>query len=173
MEEIWKESKIEGVYVSNLGNIRKSDNFKKRYYEFDFNGYKAVQIFNHTYYVHRLVAQVFIENKDNKPCVNHIDGNKSNNNINNLEWVTYSENNRHAYRTGLKKPITKSKKHRSVCMLNDNKEIICIFLKMNYANLLFKKDVDNNIARAIKNGIKCEGYYWENYYDNDINLKIK
>ncbi|QDA60261.1 HNH endonuclease [Hymenobacter jejuensis] len=51
--------------------------------------------------MHRLVALRFIANPDNKPDVNHIDGNKANNSIENLEWVTKSENTRHAFATGL------------------------------------------------------------------------
>ena len=54
--------------------------------------------------VHVLVAQAFIPNPDNLPTVNHIDGNKHNNHVSNLEWVSYSENNIHALDTGLRSP---------------------------------------------------------------------
>jgi hypothetical protein len=51
--------------------------------------------------VHRIIAKTFIENPENKPCVNHIDGNPSNNDITNLEWCTHKENMNHAYKAGL------------------------------------------------------------------------
>ena len=61
---------------------------------------------------HRLVAEYFIDNPNNYPIVNHIDGNKANNNIENLEWSTYSQNNIHAYKNGL----NRSKKRQ--CTIN-------------------------------------------------------
>ena len=58
--------------------------------------------------VHRLVAQSFIENKENKATVNHIDLNKRNNNVENLEWMTNKENMRHAFSNGVFKERDKT-----------------------------------------------------------------
>ena len=60
-----------------------------------------------THLVSRLVATAFIPNLENKPTINHIDGNPLNNNIVNLEWATYKENNSHAFKTGLMSTETK------------------------------------------------------------------
>lgn len=56
------------------------------------NGYKKVQIKNKCHYIHRLVAEHFLENSDNLPQVDHIDRNKSNNNVSNLKWVSAKQN---------------------------------------------------------------------------------
>jgi hypothetical protein len=69
-------------------------------------GYIIVKLYNNgkakTVKMHRLVAEAFIPNLDNKPQVNHIDGVKSNNSVDNLEWVTNGENGKHAYDNGLR-----------------------------------------------------------------------
>lgn len=64
-------------------------------------GYLTVKLNGKTKMVHRLVAESFIANPENKPCVNHLDGNKLNNHVTNLEWNTVAENNAHARSTGL------------------------------------------------------------------------
>lgn len=72
-------------------------------YRVNNRGYQTVAIRRKTHMIHRLVAQAFIPNPDNKPCVNHIDGNKLNNHVSNLEWCSIQENNLHARQTGLHK----------------------------------------------------------------------
>jgi len=119
--EIWKDiDGYNGIYqVSNYGNvyvkgksiIRNNISYflKPKYMKcrFDSDGYLIVGLTKnkkqYTHRVHRLVCEAFLENKLNKPQINHIDGNKSNNNINNLEWCTAAENVQHSFRLGLNK----------------------------------------------------------------------
>lgn len=70
-------------------------------YSRNHKGYCIINLYSENkrygFQVHRLVAQQFIENPENKPTVNHIDGNKTNNSVSNLEWCTYSEQMQHSY----------------------------------------------------------------------------
>ena len=76
------------------------------------NGYLELSLSDRSRYVHRLVAETWIAAIPPKFTINHIDGVKSNNNVNNLEIVSQGENSRHAYRTGLKKPtVLRGSKH--------------------------------------------------------------
>lgn len=75
-----------------------------------------------TFKVHRLFAKQFIPNPYNKPCINHIDGDKANNSTQNLEWCTYSENNYHAYRTKLRIPSFGS--NSGMAKLNEKKVLL-------------------------------------------------
>jgi len=121
--EIWKPIKgFEGFYeVSNLGNVKSLprngtikkdkiliggiDNGGYRIFNLSKNGSNSIKT------AHRLVAIAFIPNIDNKPQVNHINGNKSDNRVENLEWVTPKENISHGFKTGL---ITRNKKTKVV-----------------------------------------------------------
>lgn len=109
MIEVWKE--IAGtsgmIEVSNLGRVRSLLRPEKTVLrlQHDAKGYQRVRVTVNrekmTFKVHREVARAFLPNPDDKPQVNHIDGNKDNNAVENLEWVTNRENARHAFDTGL------------------------------------------------------------------------
>lgn len=115
MKEIWKDIVgYEGKYqVSNCGNIRslnynKTGAIKNISPSVKKTGYKTVNLQTGSmfkcYLLHRLVAQAFIPNPDNKPVVNHKNGDKSDNKVKNLEWCTHKDNQLHAhYVTKVKK----------------------------------------------------------------------
>lgn len=130
MREIWCAIQgYETLYeVSNLGRVKRiggvvvrSDGVKTNVptsiltNTIGKNGYPFVSLhingFAKKYLIHRLVAQAFLPNPSNKLYVNHIDGNKCNNRVDNLEWVTPSENLHHAYSTKLRTP-TRGERNR-------------------------------------------------------------
>jgi plasmid maintenance system antidote protein VapI len=107
--EIWKElpsnlvNGYENIYISSFGKIKYTNGSISNGYK--FRNYLGVSIGGKNYMLHRLVCQVFLNNLENKPIVNHKDGNKLNAILNNLEWVSYKENSIHSYETGLNKNI--------------------------------------------------------------------
>lgn len=129
---VWKPIKgYEGLYeISSIGEVKsifygeKSRALKKSK---TTTGYYKVELWKNkkkkSLKVHRLVAIVFISNPENKPNINHIDGNPLNNNVCNLEWCTQKENVIHAIETGLKKKLNISKEELKQLYINERKSM--------------------------------------------------
>lgn len=124
---------FEGLYqISNAGVVKslKRQNNKvigsRRHFDFILKpeittlGYCRVTLSRKRFALHRIVAKHFIDNNQNKPHVNHKDGNKLNNCVENLEWCTVTENNNHALNTGLRKMPLGEKNHASKLVLDLN-----------------------------------------------------
>ena len=93
--------------VSDDGNIRRNGHILAKNLD-KKSGYYKINLYDNgkkiTRRINRLVAEAYISNPNNLPEVNHIDGDKANNNVSNLEWVTKSENMQHAFKNGLARP---------------------------------------------------------------------
>jgi len=160
-EEIWKDIPgYEGKYqVSNLGNIR-SLNYrgtgKKRLLgQWENFGYKITHLSRDgrtiTIGVHRLVALAFIDNPNQKAEINHLDGDKKNNIVDNLEWVTRGENQKHKYRMLGYEPVRARLK--PVIDITNGKEFDSV------RSVAREMGVWHGaITRAIKLSIKCHGH---------------
>lgn len=186
MEEIWKDIKgYEGLYqVSNLGRVRSLDRtvsycgrtrkfFGKILIEDDesiqsYQRYVSVDLCKNGgerhYLVHRLVADAFLPNPENKPTVNHINGHKHNNHLDNLEWATWSENNSHAFRIGLN--TTDPNKSGATKVSNEvtSKPVYCVETDIMYKSISECARVldiySSSITRSLQRGgttVKSKG----------------
>jgi hypothetical protein len=111
-------------------------------------------------YVHRLVAQAFLDNPDSKPLVNHKNGNPKDNRITNLEWTTYSENVAHGYRSNGRRVKTELK----VLAVDDNGEAVMSFRSGADAAKMLGVTT-HAIWSAVQRQGKCKGYFWIRYAD--------
>ena len=177
MIELWKSIEgYEGIYeVSNFGNIRSldrtitqtsrwgTDQTYKLYSQLIkpkmVGTYQAVKLNNRgckNVYVHRLVAQTFIDNPSKFKEVNHIDGNKLNNKVDNLEWVSRIANQEHSYNMGL----SKSGSDSHLAKLTEKDVATIIFLKetsgLSYAEVA---SLFNISGESVSN--MCRGLSWK------------
>lgn len=195
MKEIWKDVQgFENQYkISNLGRIYSKDRLcidslgRKRFRkEYELhpninNGYYRVTLCENGRKVikpiHRLVAEHFIDNPTNKPQVNHINGNKLDNRVNNLEWVTVQENIIHAYKHGLNVHV-RGEKHPNYkkcgALSKRSKKVVSINVETGkmkkYASI---KDAEKDgfqrseVSRACNHKIKqTKGYKF--YFEDEI-----
>ncbi|MBA8773108.1 endonuclease [Staphylococcus schleiferi subsp. coagulans] len=187
MEEVWKDVPgYEGYYqVSNTGKVRSVDRVIEykdgRVFKYptkilkskaDTRGYLQVGFSvkgkNTNHRIHRLVAETFLEKPNIELIsVNHIDGVKTNNNLDNLEWVSYSENTRKGYKIGLFEKARKTAKER----WKGNKlqcKPVKIFIKSTNEELTFES------ARAASRYVRqCENYFTELLRRGGENKKFK
>ena len=172
--EIWKSIKgYEDKYqVSNFGRVKSlkrvvphklygtkvvPERFLKAYLR--SHGYYCISLWNNNSktdkYIHRLLAIYFITNPNNYPCINHIDGNKTNNSINNLEWCTIKQNNEHSYANGLNSLNRKIK----VCSYTTNECVI--YRSIRQASININKNPDYLHVALKRNKFSNNEYHWE------------
>lgn len=157
--EVWRDiESYEDVYeVSNLGNVRRKYTNKQLSYNTHKTGYLNVHLSNRKnkrrVNIHRLVAEAFIPNPENKPQVNHIDEDKTNNRVDNLEWVTAKENANHGTRN------KRAGQNKSI-------KIKCLETGVIYGSLIEctkKLNVDNGDLSKVIHGKRksAGGYHFE------------
>jgi hypothetical protein len=190
INEVWKDIKgYDKLYqVSNDGKVcalERLKNCNKGYRKINYHimtpnifgtKYERVGLTNSNgirkyYLVHRLVAQAFIPNPNNYPIINHIDGNKLNNNVSNLEWCTYSHNLKHAYSIGLKEFTKEHKEKLKLSQYKRFKKVFQYDLQNNFikeyesikeASDIFKINPSNIVSCCKGNKYKSVGgYIWK------------
>ena len=173
MREIWKDiNGYEGFYqISNYGRIRSFKKIDNKWFYLkpwvQNSGYEVVSLAKNTvhqkYLVHRLVAENFIPNPDNLPCVNHKDENKLNNHSDNLEWCSYEYNNNY----GTARIRMAQKEGRRVKQLTIHGHWIATYMSIRVASNI--TNTPHTSIRDCCNGktTQAHGFKWE-YDDQDI-----
>ena len=169
MQSYYYDGQKTNYSISETGEV--FNNKTQKYLKGTINklGYKVYRLslngISKDLYAHRMVAETVIPNSDKtKNCVNHKDGNKLNNSIINLEWVTKKENNRHAIINQLN-PLNKK-----IYCFNKNKELVCTYESLQSASSLtgFSTNSIADNAQAIKKPLS-NGFYWN--FSNDSSFE--
>ena len=170
--EIWKECPLgddyEKIMASNLGRIKKKNIPNPSLGTLRESGYYETKVYNNkeekhkSFRVHRLVCMAFIENPENKPIVNHIDENRSNNNVNNLNWMTNKENVNHSL--DINDRVKRNKLSKIVVQIDpETNKIIKEFSSVYFASNELKINCASifNCCNKIKGRKTAGGYKWE------------
>lgn len=154
---------VPGYMITNNGEVFSKRNKKPVKHYKNHSGYTVVVLhYKNTikkFSLHRLLAETFIANPEDKPCVNHINGIKTDYRIENLEWCTYSENIKHAYKEGLRaRQDLKGDKNPNSKLSEQEVKDIYEYLKIGIkVSLLCKK---YKVTKDTIMGIK-RGFYWK------------
>lgn len=175
--EIWKD--IEGFenkyQISNLGNVKTLDRYDSlgRFHKskllkisIEKDGYEYITLLGNkgatkSFFIHRLVVHAFMTNLNDLPQINHKDGNKTNNKVDNLEWLTAKQNVRHALRTGLRKS---GENHPWAILTNYQVQQVPVLLEQGLTQKAISK-LYNVSYSCIKN--ICQKRKW-NYLSNNL-----
>jgi molybdenum-dependent DNA-binding transcriptional regulator ModE len=155
-------------YVSNLGRFKNSYGQIMENYKTNENGYIRVYIYKKTFAIHRLVAITFLENPENKEQVNHKDGNKLNNKVENLEWCSNTENQKHKFEIGLGNNFT-----RKVKQYDLNWNLIKEYNSISLAAKEMKISKGTIRGVLIKYRKTACGFIWRYSDDNNIDFNEK
>lgn len=153
--------------VSESGQVRNDKTGRILSNSFQ-NGYYSIRLsiepnVGKHFRINRLVAQAFIPNPENKQFVNHINGDKTNNHISNLEWVSPSENSAHAYEHGLRGPT----KNNAVCQYSLNGDLMMTYDSMNEAELETKVS-HSKISEVCRGRRRTAGEFQWRYASENI-----
>ena len=163
---MWKIVKSNTNYeISDKGDVKSLRKNKILTPKKNHDGYLRIQLWDHGkcrfVSIHRLVAEAFLENPNNLPFVNHKNGIKNDNRVENLEWVTQKENIGHSWKTGLSKSQLNNKAtSKAIIQLDFDGNVVKIYP----STMEIERNLGiahSNISYACKHNKKIKGFYWK------------